>query len=134
MALHSYVCTKLIFRVFYVNLSPFRLILLGILFYLIAVLVALFSVSFWGFWVSLVLVGIGWAFSFNGGTFMLNAINSEYKLRLQGLNAISIFGANLLASSSVGFVLANGGWKVLNLISFGFIVIFLSIIFGLKKI
>ncbi|WP_236846785.1 hypothetical protein [Campylobacter devanensis] len=82
---------------------------------------------------SLVLVGIGWAFSFNGGTFMLNAINSEYKLRLQGLNA-SIFGANLLASSSVGFVLANGGWKVLNLISFGFIVIFLSIIFGLKKI
>ncbi|WP_086253749.1 hypothetical protein [Campylobacter sp. P091] len=80
------------------------------------------------------LVGIGWAFSFNGGTFMLNAINSEYKLRLQGLNAISIFGANLLASSSVGFVLANGDWKVLNLISFRFIVIFLSIIFGLKKI
>ncbi|WP_258058433.1 hypothetical protein [Campylobacter hyointestinalis] len=69
-------------------------------------------------------VGIGWAFSFNGGTFMLNAINSEYKLRLQGLNAISIFGANLLASSSVGFVLASGGWEVLNLISFGFIVIF----------
>ncbi|WP_419257106.1 hypothetical protein [Campylobacter fetus] len=36
------------------------------MFHLIAVLVPLFSVSFWEFWVSLVLVGIGWAFSFNG--------------------------------------------------------------------
>ncbi|WP_265185040.1 hypothetical protein [Campylobacter fetus] len=30
----------------------------------------------------------------------------------------------MLASSSVGFVLASGGWEVLNLISFGFIVLF----------
>ncbi|HDX6330655.1 hypothetical protein [Campylobacter fetus] len=55
---------------------------------------------------------------------MLNEISSEYKLRLQGLNVISVFGVNLLASSSVGFVLASGGWIVLNLISFGFIVLF----------
>ncbi len=55
---------------------------------------------------------------------MLNEISSEYKLRLQGLNVISVFGVNLLSSSSVGFVLASGGWIVLNLISFGFIVLF----------
>ncbi|WP_231723674.1 hypothetical protein [Campylobacter iguaniorum] len=79
------------------------------------------------------MLGIGWAFSFNGGTFMLNAINSEHKLRLQGLNAISVFGANLLASSSVGFVLANGGWIVLNLILLGFIILFLLAIFIFKR-
>lgn len=114
------------------NLSSFSLILLGVLFYLIAVFVAIFDVSFWGFWLSLVLVGIGWAFSFNGGTFMLNAINSEHKLAFQGLNAICIFGANLLASWGVGFILASADWVWLNLISLGFIILFLLAVFIIK--
>ena len=73
------------------------------------------SQDFLGFWLSLVLVGIAWCFSFNGGTFLLNAISSPFKLKLQELNALATFLANLIASLSVGGILASGGYIVLNI-------------------
>ncbi|BCZ19345.1 hypothetical protein NHP190012_09870 [Helicobacter sp. NHP19-012] len=82
---------------------------------------ALCSASLFAFFMSLVLVGVGWALSFNGGTFMLNALKSKHKLQLQGLNSMFVFGANLLASSSVGLILAYGNCGVLQGVVLGVI-------------
>lgn len=54
------------------------------------------------------LAGIGWVFSFSGGIFLLISIKSPFILHLQSLNQMAVFGANLLASFSVGIILANG--------------------------
>ncbi|WP_104732806.1 MFS transporter [Helicobacter salomonis] len=96
------------------SLSPTYLIVLGILCYVGASVIALCSANLLAFWACLVLAGVGWALSFNGGTFMLNATKSDHKLRLQGLNSMFVFGVNLLASSAVGLILACGGWEMLH--------------------
>uniref|UniRef100_UPI000EADE553 MFS transporter n=1 Tax=Helicobacter vulpis TaxID=2316076 RepID=UPI000EADE553 len=114
------------------SLSPLRLVVLGMLCYVGASVIALYSASLLAFVACLVLVGVGWALSFNGGTFMLNAIQSEHKLRLQGFNSLCVFGGNVLASTSVGLILAYGSWAVLHGICLGVIVLFLGIIYALK--
>ncbi len=114
------------------SLSPIRLVVLGLCCYAWASVIALCSVSFLAFWLCLVLVGVGWALSFNGGTFMLNAMQSDHKLRLQGFNSLCVFGGNVLASASVGLILAYGSWAVLHGICLGVIVLFLGVIYALK--
>ncbi len=122
-----------LFLVFFIKyLTIFKIILLGVLSYLIATSISLFNASLVGFYLCLIFVGIGWAFSFNGGTFLLNTIKSEYKVHLQGLNAIAVFGSNLLASTSVGVILGNKDWIFLNFIALISIVLFGMIFLGLK--
>ncbi|WP_120946062.1 MFS transporter [Helicobacter labacensis] len=115
------------------NTSPMRLVMWGMLCYVGASVIALYSASFLAFWLCLVLVGIGWALSFNGGTFMLNAIQSDHKLRLQGLSSSCVFGANLCASSSVGLILAYGSWAVLHGICLGVVMLFWGLSMRLKR-
>lgn len=79
------------------------------------------------------LVGIGWAFSFSGGTFLLNSIKSPFILHLQSLNQMAVFGANLLASFSVGIILANGSWWILNLFFLIILIIVLVLALWLKN-
>ncbi|WP_104761118.1 MFS transporter [Helicobacter cetorum] len=114
------------------KLNPFRLIVIGMIFYGIAGIVALMSQDFWGFLVSLIFVGIAWSLSFNGGTFLFNSIQSKNQVKLQELNAIAIFGANLMASLSVGIILENGGELVLNSILLGSVCVFLVVFKFLK--
>ena len=107
---------SLFFAVLLKNIRPLNLVLVGIGLYTLAGFTALLWQDFWGFLFSLVLVGIAWAFSFNAGTFLLNSINSANKIKLQGLNTLFTFGANFIASISVGALLANGGWILINVI------------------
>lgn len=101
--------------------------------YFVATAIGITSQDFLGFWLSLVLVGIAWCFSFNGGTFLLNAINSPFKLKLQELNALATFLANLIASLSVGGILASGGYIVLNAVVLVAVFVFLCLFLNANK-
>lgn len=113
------------FLEFLKDLNPKRLIFLGMALYFVAAAIGIVSQDFLGFLFSLVLLGIAWCFGFNGGTFLLNAISSPYKLKLQELNALATFLANFIASLSVGGILASGGYVVLNAVVFVFFVLIL---------
>lgn len=119
------------------NIKPLNLVLVGMGLYALAGFTALLWQDFWGFLFSLVLVDIAWAFSFNAGTFLLNSINSANKIKLQGLNTLFTFGANFIASISVGALLANGGWILINVILlilvFCFFVVFILLFKKIQK-
>ncbi|PHM38627.1 MFS transporter [Xenorhabdus innexi] len=108
------------------------LITSGAIFFIIGMAIALIWDEMLGFLFSLVFIGIGWAFMFNGGTFLLNGfIGSAFKHKLQGMNSLITYLSNMLASLSVGMVMSyQSGWYILNIVSMliivGFVFWFIS--------
>nr|WP_113866018.1 MFS transporter [Brenneria salicis]NMN90167.1 putative MFS family arabinose efflux permease [Brenneria salicis ATCC 15712 = DSM 30166]RBP63212.1 putative MFS family arabinose efflux permease [Brenneria salicis ATCC 15712 = DSM 30166]RLM30892.1 multidrug resistance protein [Brenneria salicis ATCC 15712 = DSM 30166] len=110
------------------RMSATQVIVTGILCNVIGIVVALSGVTFWHFLVALIMYGIGWAFMFNGGTFMLNTFtHSVHKSRLQGINSLAIAIPNALASLSAGSMMAlTSGWPLVNM--FGIAVLLLMVL------
>ncbi|WP_446470069.1 MFS transporter [Xenorhabdus stockiae] len=108
------------------------LIMSGSIFFIIGIVIALAWDGLSGFLFSLVFIGIGWAFMFNGGTFLLNGfIGSPFKHKLQGVSSLITYLSNMLASLSVGMVMSDqAGWYILNIVSMviivGFVFWFIS--------
>ncbi|GEM_PF-5147547 len=112
--------------------SPKTLIFSGFFLYICAALVA---VSANNFYVVLVLVGVAWSLSFNGGTQMLSRANLPAKTRLQSLNSLITFGLNLAANLSIGFIFGlPNPWVFLNLIMAFFSVVALLCVWWLARV
>ncbi|MEQ1965065.1 MFS transporter [Xenorhabdus khoisanae] len=112
-----------------------KIILFGASFFIIGMFMAIFIGGIYGFLFSLFFIGLGWAFMFNGGTFLLNNFTkSEYKYKLQGINALIIYLSNMIASISIGVVMSHSkGWFFLNYIGVVLIMIFIIIFFMKSK-
>ncbi len=85
-------------------------------------LVGLAGVDLSHFTVALILLGVGWNFSFIGATTMLaNAHSEAERGRVQGLNDMLVFGFVTLASLASGGLMncagngADAGWTAVNL-------------------
>ncbi|MCC9622763.1 MFS transporter [Thalassospira sp. MA62] len=66
------------------------------------------------FWVSLVLLGIGWNFMFVGATtFLTENYRPSEKARVQAINEFCVFGTVAIASLSAGNIYAGAGWGTL---------------------
>lgn len=91
----------------------------GILLIGCAGLTALNGISVAHFWASLILLGIGWNFSFIGATTLVtDCYRPEETSRVQAFNDFLIFGSVALSSFSSGRMLALHGWDGLNLLTF----------------
>ena len=94
----------------------------GMILFLLAVLIANQGIDIWNFYISLILVGIGWNFGFIGSTSLLtkNHYPSE-RGKVQGVNDFFVFGFVALSSVTSGWLMncsANSsqlGWEVVNL-------------------
>ena len=94
----------------------------GMILFLLAVLIAYQGVDISNFYISLILIGIGWNFGFIGSTTLLtkNHFPSE-RGKVQGVNDFFVFGFVALSSVTSGWLMncsANSsqlGWKVVNL-------------------
>ena len=94
----------------------------GMILFLLAVLIAYQGVDILNFYISLILIGIGWNFGFIGSTSLLtkNHYPSE-RGKVQGVNDFFVFGFVALSSVTSGWLMncsANSsqlGWKVVNL-------------------
>ncbi len=76
-----------------------------------AIVTALLGDSVPHFWVTLVLVGIGWNFMFIGGTTLLTESYTEAeKAKVQGANDMIVFGMVAVSSLSSGILLQTFGW------------------------
>jgi MFS family permease len=91
-----------------------RIMLVGCVALLAAVVVASAGTALNQYWLALILLGIGWNFLFVSGTALLpQAYGDGEPYRVQALNEFLVFGSQALASLSAGWVLASLGWNLL---------------------
>ncbi|USP46445.1 MFS transporter [Alcaligenes faecalis] len=87
----------------------------GVLLLGLASIVALQGMTVPHFWVSLILLGLGWNFGFIGATNMVvDCYHPEERGRVQALNDFIIFTCVALSSFTSGRVLAVYGWYGVN--------------------
>lgn len=82
------------------------------------VAVALSGQAIANFWWALVLLGLGWNFTYVGGTTLLTeTYRPSEKAKAQGLNELIVFGVQACASLSSGVLVNSAGWNILNVVA-----------------
>ena len=84
---------------------------------LLASLAVIFSeYAFINYWLSLVLLGLGWNFLFIGGTTLLpQGYRESERFKVQAFNDFTIFGVQSTGALMAGWLLARIGWQYLLL-------------------
>lgn len=81
--------------------------------------VALMGLELAHFWISLILLGVGWNFGFIGATAMVTDCHTpEERGKVQGFNDFLVFGTVAAASFSAGTLLTASGWELINWLIF----------------
>ena len=81
-----------------------------------AIATAVSGLSVTHFWLSLVLLGVGWNFLYVGATTLLTeTYRPEERAKAQGANEFAIFVMMVVSSLSSGVIVTGAGWELLNL-------------------
>jgi MFS family permease len=87
----------------------------GALLNVAAIATAVSGLSVSHFWLSLVLLGVGWNFLYVGGTTLLTqTYRPEERAKAQGANEFAIFVMMVVSSLSSGVIVTGAGWELLN--------------------
>jgi MFS family permease len=98
------------------RIGTLPVMLCGVLLNLTAICIAISSTAVTAFWLSMVLVGVGWCFLFVGGTTLLTeAYAPAEKAKTQGINDLLIYMTMGATSLTSGAILYGFGWNTLNL-------------------
>ena len=77
--------------------------------------IALMGLELLHFWGALILLGVGWNFSFIGATALLTeSYRPTERAKVQALNDFLVFGTVALASFGSGRLLHTAGWDAIN--------------------
>ena len=107
----------------------YRMMIGGLIIYLLCIGIAFVSQDLSNYWISLVLLGVGWNFLFIGGTTLLpQSYRPNERFKVQALNDFVIFGIQAIASLSAGWFIYAVGWNMLLLINLPFIFFLLVIL------
>lgn len=99
-----------------VRLGTLPVMFAGLLLNVLAILTAISSITVTAFWLSMVMVGVGWCFLFVGGTTLLTeAYAPAEKAKTQGVNDLLIYLTMASTSLTSGAILYGFGWNTLNL-------------------
>lgn len=122
MFLPSLVTGRLMARFGTERITAAGLVIIGL-----SAIAALGGFGLMNFYLSLILLGVGWNFGFIGATAMLTASHTQAeRARAQGLNDFVIFGTVALASFFSGALLQASGWEVINWMIFPAIALVLA--------
>ena len=95
-----------------------RIVTLGMLFLLASAAVAIAGTLAVNFFVSLLLLGVGWNFGFVGATFLLSQATGESERGyVQGINDTVIALGSTAAAFLSGIMLASFGWIAVSLLT-----------------
>jgi MFS family permease len=87
----------------------------GLLLLAVSGVVGLSGLDLEHFWISLILLGVGWNFGFIGATTMVTRCHKpEEKNRVQALNDFLVFGSVAVSSFASGKLLSVSGWDIIN--------------------
>ena len=101
-----------------------NIIYIGVLFYIVTIILALFEQTFTNYMVALIFLGLGWNFLFISGTSLLVlCYREEEKFRAQGYNDLIVYSIQAIASLSAGVFLSLTSWKTMNLICLIFLIV-----------
>ena len=96
-----------------------RVVATGFAFTAASAAIGLTGVDVAHFWLTLILLGIGWNFGFVGASaLVLECHRPEERTRVQSLNDFLVFGTMVLGSLSSGGLLTAYGWDVVLWVSF----------------
>jgi predicted MFS family arabinose efflux permease len=99
-----------------------RVIFTGLVLIAVSAVIGILGLTIAHFWTALVLLGIGWNFSFIGATTMVTQCHRpEESKKVQAFNDFLVFGAMTISSVSSGTVLATLGWAAINELVFPFV-------------
>lgn len=99
---------------------------LGLLIIALSAIVALSGLDLTHFWISLILLGVGWNFGFIGATAMVAECHTpEERGKAQGANDFLVFGTVACASFFAGSLLHSSGWETINWLIFPTVAIIL---------
>jgi MFS family permease len=106
----SFFTGRLIQRFGTLTVTSFGLVLMAF-----SAVVGLSGLGLTHFWLSLVLLGVGWNFGFIGATTMVTACHQpNERNKVQALNDFLVFGSVAASSFSAGKLLSVAGWETLN--------------------
>jgi MFS family permease len=107
MFLPSFIA-PLLFR--YINTRG--MMLMGLACYCATIVIGFSDTSVSGFWLQLVLLGVGWNFMFVAGTTLLPSTHSkEDRFKAQGINDFMVFSLQAAAALSAGWVINLISWQ-----------------------
>lgn len=96
-----------------------RVAAVGMVLIAVSAAVALSGMAVANFWLSLMIMGVGWNFSFIGATAMVTDCHTaEERGKAQGANDFFVFGATAIVSFLAGAVLNTSGWEAINWLLF----------------
>lgn len=111
------------------KLGTSKVIVLGLVAYLVTIALALAGEQLINYWMALVLLGIGWNFLFLGGTVLLPTTYQDHqKIKVQGINELAVFVAQAIAALGAGAMLYMLGWQGLMHISLLIIGFYLALL------
>lgn len=89
-----------------------------------AIAAALADTTLWGFWLSLVALGVGWNFMYVGGSALLTEAHTPAeRAKTQAANDFMVFVTMAISSASSGVLLSQSGWHAVNAGSVPFLVL-----------
>ncbi len=92
-----------------------RIVAAGLLLILGSAAIGVAGISLWHFWAALVLLGLGWNFSFIGATAMVTeCYRPAERNKVQAFNDFLVFGSMAVGSFASGQLLARFGWTAVN--------------------
>lgn len=111
-----------------------KLIGLGVSLFLGCIVITYFHHEFHHYWLSLVLLGVGWNFLFLAGSAMISInFSGPDRFAAQGLNDTLVYGIQSISSLAAGWLLFEVGWKNLVLLPVPLLLGLLGFVF-IKKI
>jgi MFS family permease len=106
-----------------------RIIAAGSVFLLAAVAVALSGTELWQFWLAMFALGLGWNFSFTGGTTLLTESHAPAeRAKVQGINDFIVFTFMAFSSMFSGTLYHVMGWTWVNLAALPLIVVMMALL------
>ncbi len=96
-----------------------RIVALGLALEAVAATIGLSGITALHFWATLIVLGVGWNFSFVGASaLVLETHRAQERNKVQAFNDFLVFGMMAVGSFSSGQLLANYGWSAVNMVVF----------------
>jgi MFS family permease len=96
-----------------------RIVALGLSLEAAGAMIGLSGITAMHFWATLIVLGVGWNFSFVGASaLVLETHRPQERTKVQAFNDFLVFGMMAVGSFSSGQLLANYGWSAVNMVVF----------------
>jgi MFS family permease len=96
-----------------------KIVAFGLALEAVAAGIGLSGITALHFWATLIVLGVGWNFSFVGASaLVLETHRPQERNKVQAFNDFLVFGTMALGSFASGQLLANYGWSAVNIVVF----------------